>query len=88
MEHNRLLLLIVVISNISFIILHIHKYNTIAQLNDLKQNHQLSLAALTQQKDSLAQELCDLHDRKTIMRYAQQYLDMAPVCVDQILKTT
>lgn len=88
MEHNRLLLLLVVISNISFIILHTHKYSTITYLDDIKQNHQLTLAALTQQEHGLRQELCDLRDRKTIMRYAQNYLDMTPVCADQILKTT
>lgn len=88
MKDNRVLLLVVVISNISFIVLHTHKYYTIEGLLSTQATHQKELLALEQQEHTLRQELGDLHDRRTVMRYAQQYLDMAPVSVEQIYKQT
>lgn len=86
MMHRRTFLTTVIITNILFILLHIHKYSVLNDLHYRKQRYEKELAQLVKQEDNLHQELCALHDRKTVTRYAQKYLHMAPVSIGQMRK--
>lgn len=69
----------VIITNLCFICLHIHKYNAIADLTDTKKQLQIELTNVNQQKSQLQQELDILHDKKIVTQYAQKYLHMRPI---------
>jgi peptidoglycan hydrolase CwlO-like protein len=84
--HRRTFISTVVLSNILFILLHIHKYSVLNELHYRKQRYEKELTQLSKQGDNLQQELCALHDRKTVTRYAQKYLHMAPISIGQMRK--
>ncbi len=84
--HRRTFISTVILSNILFILLHIHKYSVFNELHYRKQRYEKELAQLEKQQEGLQQELCALHDRKTVTRYAQTYLHMAPISIGQMRK--
>jgi peptidoglycan hydrolase CwlO-like protein len=84
--HRRTFITTVVLSNLLFILLHIHKYSVFNELHYRKQRYEKELTQLEKQRDNLQQELCALHDRKTVTRYAQKYLHMSPIAIGQLRK--
>ncbi len=83
---RRTFITTVILVNVGFLLLHIHKYNAITELSYTKQRHEKELNQLSKQEQTLQQELCELHDKKTVVRYAQKYLSMMPVTLKQIRK--
>ncbi len=77
---------IIVISNICFIVLHIHKYNAITELMYTKQQYEKEFTLLTEHELKLKQELAGLQDKKIVMHYAQKYLNLYPITLGQIRK--
>ncbi len=84
--NRRAFITTVIVSNVCFLLLHIHKYNAMTELSYTKQRHEKELQQLTKQEQTLRHELCDLHDRKTVTRYAQKYLAMVPMSLQQMKK--
>lgn len=84
--HRRTFIITVIVTNIAFILLHIHKYNVVTELTYCKQRYEKEFAQLIKQEDNLQQELCALHDKKTVTRYAQKYLHMTPITIGQMRK--
>jgi len=69
----------IIVANLCFIVLHIHKYNAIAELNNTNEQLRKELTQLQHQKGLLSQELALLQDTKTVMQFAQKQLHMRPV---------
>ena len=83
---KRTFIATVIVVNVSFLLLHIHKYNAMTELSYTKQRHEKECNQLAKQKQTLQQELCELHDKKTVTHYAQKYLSMMPVSLQQMRK--
>lgn len=77
---------IIVMSNICFILLHVHKYNAITELMYTKQHYDKEFTLLTEQELKLKQELAGLQEKETVMRYAQKYLNLNPITLGQMRK--
>ena len=77
---------IIVRSNVCFILLHVHKDNAITELMYIKQQYEKECTLLTEQELKLKQELAGLQEKKVVMHYAQKYLDLHPITLEQIIK--
>lgn len=85
---NRSFLITVILSNIVFVILLIHKRSTVTELMYKKQRQEQTLQQLCQKESKLKHELCYLQDRNTVKKYASKYLRMSPVSIGQMRKLT
>ncbi len=83
---NRTFLITVIVSNIAFVILLIHKRSTVTELMYKKQRHEQALNFLAQKESKLKHELCSLQDRNTVKTYASKYLGMSPISIAQMKK--
>ncbi len=83
---RRTFITTVILVNVGFLLLHIHKYNAMTELSYAKQRHEKELNQLGKEEQTLRQELCELHDRKTVTHYTQKYLSMMPVTLQQMRK--
>lgn len=74
----------VLATQVIFLLLHIHKYSTITELMYTKQRYEDEITKLEQEEQRFKQELCALQNKKTVSRYAQKYLAMSPVRLQQL----
>ena len=73
-------------THILFIVLQIHKHNTVMKLSFTKQKHEQKLATLTQEKQEKVQQLYVLKDRTSVKKFAQQKLGMKKITLNQVKK--
>ncbi len=85
---NRTFLITVILSNITFVILLIHKRSAVTELMYKKQRQEQALNLLAQKENKLKHELCNLQGRPTVKAYAKKYLGMSPISIAQMKKLT
>jgi hypothetical protein len=85
---KRTFLITVILTNVMFVILLIHKRSTITGLMYKKQRYEQELHLLAKQENELTHELCNLQDRNTVKTYASTYLNMSPISIGQMQKLT
>ena len=85
MKRNRFLTAVIV-ANIGFILLQIHKRNKVTELLYEKQRLEQQFEVVSKQVNELQQELCALQDRKNVKTYAQKNLKMSPITLTQMKK--
>jgi cell division protein FtsB len=81
-------LITVVLTNVIFILILLHKRNAVNEELYTKQRYEEELHNLTKLEDTLRHEISGLQDRHTVKTYAQTYLRMAPINLTQIKKIT
>lgn len=72
--------------HILLIFLQIHKHTLFIKNSYNQQQCEKKLAALTEKKQTLTQELHALKDRDNIKKYAQTKLNMRPYALNQVKK--
>ncbi len=87
MKKNRFLT-IVIVTNIGFILLQIHKHNKVTELLYEKQRLEQQLETINKESNELKQELCALQDRQNVKKYAQKNLQMSAIRLAQMKKIT
>lgn len=83
---KRTFLIGVIISNLSFVLILLHKRNAITEQLYTKQRYEHELLMLAKEEHALQHELCNLQDRTTVKTYAQTYLHMTPITLTQMKK--
>ncbi len=86
--NTKPLIITIIAANLCFIVLHVHKYNTIIELHHTQQQLQKELTQLQQKKGQLQQELTLLQDTKAITQYVQKHLHMKPITQRQVRTIT
>lgn len=79
-------LTIFISAHIILIFLQIHKHTLFIKNSYNHQQCEKKLAALTEKKQTLTQELYALKDRENIKKYAQEKLNMRPYALNQVKK--
>jgi cell division protein FtsB len=77
-------LTIFISAHIILIVLQIHKHTLDIKNSYNRQQCEKKLAALTEKKQTLTQELYALKDRENIKKYAQEKLNMRPYALNQV----
>ena len=73
-------------AHIILIVLQIHKHTLFIKNSYNQQQCDKKLAALTEKKQTLTQELHAMKDRDNIKKYAQSKLNMRPYALNQVKK--
>lgn len=73
-------------AHIILIVLQIHKHTLFIKNSYNHQQCEKKLAALTEKKQALTQELHAMKDRDNIKKYAQSKLNMRPYALNQVKK--
>ena len=73
-------------TNISFVLLHLHKQSQFIHLSYTKQKIELETSALAKQKQELTHQLYTLYDRARVLNYAKKELNMTQAKVGQFKK--
>ena len=73
-------------AHILLIFLQVHKHTLFVKNSYQHQQCEKKLAALTEKKQTLTQELHALKDRDAIKKYAQTKLNMRPYALNQVKK--
>lgn len=84
--NKRTFLVTVIVSNLAFVLILLHKRNALTEMLYTKQRGEQELQILAKQEHALQHELCSLQDRTTVKTYAQTYLHMSPVTLTQMRK--
>ena len=84
--NKRTFLVTVIVTNLAFVLILLHKRNALTEQLYTKQRHEHELQILAKQEHTLQHELCCLQDRTTVKTYAQTYLNMSPVTLTQMRK--
>lgn len=77
---------IVITTHIILIFLQVHKHTLFIKNSYHQQQCEKRIAALTEKKQTLTQELYALKDRDSIKKYAQDKLKMRPYALNQVKK--
>ena len=85
MKKNSFITIIITV-HIMFIFLQVHKHTLFIQNSYEQQQCEKKIAALTEKKQTLTQELYALKDRENIKKYAQDKLKMRPYALNQVKK--
>jgi cell division protein FtsB len=83
---KRTFLVSVILTNLAFVLILLHKRNAVTEELYTKQRYEQELHLLAKQEHALQHELCNLQDRNTVKTYAQTYLNMSPVTLAQMKK--
>lgn len=73
-------------TNISFVLLHLHKQSQFIHLSYTKQKIELETSTLAKQKQELTHQLYTLYDRARVLNYAKKELNMTQAKVGQFKK--
>lgn len=73
-------------TNLSFVLLHIHKQSQIIKLSYIKQKIEVEKLQLSKQKQELTHQLHTVHDRATVKQFAVNNLALKPVKISQVKK--
>lgn len=73
-------------AHIVLIFLQVHKHTLFIKNSYNQQQCEKKIAALTEKKQTLTQELYALKDRENIKKYAQNNLKMRPYALNQVKK--
>ena len=84
--NKRTFLVTVILTNLAFVLILLHKRNTLTEQLYTKQRHEHDLHILAKEEHTLQHELCFLQDRTTVKTYAQTYLNMSPIALTQMRK--
>lgn len=79
-------LTIFISAHIFLIFLQVHKHTLFIKNSYNQQQCEKKLAALTEKKQTITQELHALKDRENIKKYAQEKLNMRPYALNQVKK--
>jgi hypothetical protein len=77
-----------IVTNISFVLLHIHKQSHLIKLSYSKQKIELEKQTLAKLKQTLTNQLYSLHDRAQVKKFVQDHpnLQLKPIKIGQIKK--
>ena len=84
--NKRTFLVTVILTNLSFVLILLHKRNALTEQLYTKQRYEQELHTLAKEEHALQHELCNLQDRTTVKTYAQTYLNMSPITLTQMKK--
>lgn len=85
MKKNSFITLFIT-AHILLIFLQIHKHTLFIKNSYNHQECEKKIAALTEKKQTLTQELYVMKDRDNIKKYAQEKLKMRPYALNQVKK--
>lgn len=86
MATKRTFIITVMITNILFIFIILHKQHAHTKLAGSIDRHKDELIALKKQVDALQHELNNLQNLSIIKAYAKKYLKMSPITPHQLRK--
>lgn len=73
-------------AHIVLIFLQVHKHTLFIKNSYNQQQCEKTIAALTEKKQAITQELYALKDRENIKKFAQETLHMRPYALNQVKK--